>query len=542
VFADNPSMYWRLGEPSGVIAGDSSSSVVGGAAYGTVTRGVAGGLAGDTDKATTFDGSTGYIASGKRIPSPTSFSAEAWFNTTTTRGGKIFGFGSNQTGNSTQYDKHVYMTNSGQLTFGVYANGAGRTTTSPSTYRNGQWHQVVATQGSHGITLYVDGAKVAGNTQYTTNQNTTGFWRVGGDSISGWPSRPSSDFFSGTIDDFSVYPAELTAAKVLAHYTAGKNGGGGGGGSNPPGAPGTLSSTASTSTTVDLAWGAATNASSYRVERQLHTGGSWATVQSGITGQTFHDTGLSPETAYDYRVIATNSVGDGPPSNVLTVTTPSALAPLLANTFEGGTSGSAITAANSGGASGNAFDAVACGSGTVTYVASPAAHGGRAAQLAPSTAACYLSWTSASIVPSTSSYGRAYIYFTARPSTSDVLLKLMDGSGARDAQINMDTAGHLRIIDAANGKQAYFGTAVPLNQWVRIEWHLANSTSAGSMEVRMYAGDSLSPLEAEASTGIATGSSFAALQLGQAFASTAFGTTIGVDDVAYGTTGWLGPP
>ena len=44
---------------------------------------------------------------------------EAWFKTTTTAGGKIIGFGNRSTGNSTSYDRHLYMSNTGRLYFGV---------------------------------------------------------------------------------------------------------------------------------------------------------------------------------------------------------------------------------------------------------------------------------------------------------------------------------------------------------------------------------------------------------------------------------------
>jgi hypothetical protein len=53
------------------------------------------------------------------------------------------------TGNSSQYDKQVYMSNDGMLTFGVY-NGGFDLVTTPNAYNDGQWHQVVGTQGSAG--------------------------------------------------------------------------------------------------------------------------------------------------------------------------------------------------------------------------------------------------------------------------------------------------------------------------------------------------------------------------------------------------------
>ena len=51
------------------------------------------------------------------------------------------------------------MTNDGHLKFGVWV-GFADTITSGNAYNDGQWHQVVATQGSSGLNLFVDGAKV----------------------------------------------------------------------------------------------------------------------------------------------------------------------------------------------------------------------------------------------------------------------------------------------------------------------------------------------------------------------------------------------
>ena len=51
--------------------------------------------------------------------SPTQYTAEVWFKTNTTRGGKLIGFGNTTSGLSATYDRHVYMLNTGKLAFGV---------------------------------------------------------------------------------------------------------------------------------------------------------------------------------------------------------------------------------------------------------------------------------------------------------------------------------------------------------------------------------------------------------------------------------------
>lgn len=142
---------------------------------------------------------------------------ETWIRTTSTKGGKIVGFGSLTMQNSTQYDKHVYMRDDSRLVFGV-KSGSARTVTTPAAYNNGAWHHVVATQGPGGMALYVDGQLRASNALYTGNEKYDGYWRVGGDNLNGWPSRPTSDFFAGQIDETAVYPAALSGSQISAHY------------------------------------------------------------------------------------------------------------------------------------------------------------------------------------------------------------------------------------------------------------------------------------------------------------------------------------
>ena len=219
VIAEQPSAFWRLGEPSGTSvydwAGWNDALVT-----GTVTRGTPGAILGDADTATTFPGDgTGYVSTQTPAAPPTTFTLEAWINTTTTSGGKIIGFGNAATGSSSSYDRHVYMDNRGRIWFGVYPGGV-RTLNSTASYNDGAWHHVVAELGPDGMTLYVDGKRVAQRTDVTSGQDYQGVWRVGGDNLNGWPSQPTSAYFAGAIDDVAVYPTELTATQVVDNYAA----------------------------------------------------------------------------------------------------------------------------------------------------------------------------------------------------------------------------------------------------------------------------------------------------------------------------------
>ena len=215
-----PFLYYRFGETIGTSAADSSTNGRTGTLHGGTTH-VAGSCVSSSSPALTLDGTSGYISTPTQVSSPEVFSLEMWFNTTTTTGGKLIGFGTAQTGTSSQFDRHVYMTDSGHLIFGVYVSGTD-TITSPLAYNDGNWHHMVATLSSTGMKLYVDGAAVASNTGIVEGEPDTGYWRIGYDNLSGWPTAPTSYYFKGIIDDAAVYSTALTATQVAAHHAAGR--------------------------------------------------------------------------------------------------------------------------------------------------------------------------------------------------------------------------------------------------------------------------------------------------------------------------------
>ncbi|WP_133824763.1 LamG-like jellyroll fold domain-containing protein [Actinomycetospora succinea] len=180
-------------------------------------------------RAVTINGSavlTPYVAttSTTAIASTNVFSIVGWFRTNTVLGGRMIGWGSSRTGlTSGGYDRHLYMTNSGQLTFGVYPN-ATKTITSPNAYNDDAWHLAVATLSPAGMVLYVDGAQVAADPTTTTAEGgttRTGWWRVGWDNLNGWPNAPTTYAWAGSMYDAAVMTTALTPAQVTQLYRSG---------------------------------------------------------------------------------------------------------------------------------------------------------------------------------------------------------------------------------------------------------------------------------------------------------------------------------
>ncbi len=221
IYDADPWAYYRLGEASGTVAKDSGPDARTGTYVGTLTRGVAGALTGNPDTAVSLNGSTvGDVASPKLTAAPSTFSLGVWFKTGSTSGGRLIGYSSATSGNSSNYDRMLFLQNDGKLVFGTY-NGVEQRATSTAAYNNSAWHYAVATMSAaDGMRLYVDGSQVATNAA-TTGQNFLGYWRVGSDRV--W-SGATSPTLNGALDEAVVFNQVLTPAQVATQYALGSSG------------------------------------------------------------------------------------------------------------------------------------------------------------------------------------------------------------------------------------------------------------------------------------------------------------------------------
>ncbi|MBN9155506.1 MAG: PKD domain-containing protein [Microbacterium sp.] len=220
VLTDGASLYWRLGGTNTAGGTDwaGTNNAIWQSGTGTSTDTA---LSGETNGSTTFNGtSNGYGTSTSTVSPGYNFAVETWFKTSTTQGGKLIGFGSSATGNSSSYDRHLYMSNNGRLTFGVYPGGV-KTVQSSASYNDNKWHYAVGQLSPAGLQLYVDGQLVGSDPTTTSAQDYTGYWRIGGDNLGGWPNGPSSSYFNGKMDEFAAYPSALTAQQIASHYAIG---------------------------------------------------------------------------------------------------------------------------------------------------------------------------------------------------------------------------------------------------------------------------------------------------------------------------------
>jgi PKD repeat protein len=230
VLADGPAQYWRLGETTGTTGYDHAGTINLAEAAG-ITRGTPGAVAGDA--AITANGAaTGRAASTASVTVPSAaFSVEAWVRTTSTAGGVIAQFGDSATGANTTTDRSLYIDSGGRASFGLSRRvGSGATATlayttvrSPAAVNDGEWHHLVATVGTGGAQLFVDGAQVAANAAMTTANARVnpGFWALGTGTLVSFVDTPASASLAGAIDEVAIYPRTLSPAQVAQHRTAG---------------------------------------------------------------------------------------------------------------------------------------------------------------------------------------------------------------------------------------------------------------------------------------------------------------------------------
>jgi hypothetical protein len=172
-----------------------------------------------------------YIGATTAAVSPTTFSVEAWFwSSTTGVNGKIIGLGNSQSNSSDgTYDRHIYLDKDGRAVFGIYSGGQ-NIVASTASYNDSKWHHVVGTySASTRMNLYVDGVLVAGPTALSGTINTdAGWWKVGCGTLSTWADAAGTAltkpaYFTGRIQYAAVYTVVLTADQVKSHYLAGVN-------------------------------------------------------------------------------------------------------------------------------------------------------------------------------------------------------------------------------------------------------------------------------------------------------------------------------
>jgi hypothetical protein len=216
---------------------------------------------------------------------------------------------------------------------------------------------------------------------------------------------------------------------------------------------------------------------------------------------------------------------------------------ILANGAEAGSApgvgtGAAVTAGNSGGSGGNAYDTV---TGTPTYSTAQAWHGTFAYLFGTTTAATQsLNWTAALGGSFSALGGRAYLNATSF-SVGSMICRGRDGSANQVFRIVTDPTGKITLrVGTSNTLVGTGANSMSLNTWYRAEWFI-NVAASAQVDVQVYAGDSSTLFDsvssATANTGVAN---IAEMNMG-VFTSTASVPNYYLDGLAISTGSFPGP-
>ena len=243
VLASKPAGYWRLEEANGPNAFDETKQNHDGKYRGNVAFGEAGAFKQPTDKAVRFDGKSAFVEfpSDKAFSLPTSgkgLTVEVWMNPKTlefkgeTDDPYVFWIGKGEPGqfewalrfysrNSTRPNRiSAYAFNrSGGLGAGAYVE---------EPLQPNEWIHIVAcfdpgskTNPKAGVSIYKNGVLRGGPaTQKSALYSSFDIVPQAGTAPVRLGTRNFTSFFTGSLDEFAIYPRVLSAAEIMSHYRA----------------------------------------------------------------------------------------------------------------------------------------------------------------------------------------------------------------------------------------------------------------------------------------------------------------------------------
>lgn len=211
------------------------------------------------------------------------------------------------------------------------------------------------------------------------------------------------------------------------------------------------------------------------------------------------------------------------------------------NSFNGGTNGAGVTAANSGGTSGTALDDTYSSGVTYTSTNATGARSPLVCKLANLEDYGYVGWSAVTPGSGRTLYFRIYAYLTGYPP--DVQYSIagtFTDAGSGIISLNLSPTGKLGFMDQSGTVYGATTNSVAQNQWVRIEGKLTFSTSSsnGSGEIRYYAtAGSATATETKTVSSVPLGTTLPYYfdVLG------GIGLDYYVDDIGVSDVTWLGP-
>ncbi|MGH8939735.1 MAG: LamG-like jellyroll fold domain-containing protein, partial [Actinomycetes bacterium] len=213
--------YWRMGETSGTVFADSKGASP--ATISGATLGVAGALAGDTNAAASFNGTSNHARAALNLSATSAVTVEFWlrWNAFANDDDLAMEFTSNFNGNAGGFliDPNAAI---GKFGIGIGTGGSQRNTAYFDRPAPGVWHHYTIVMNSAApaadqIVPYVDGQRVA----FTKGNTGTGAGNFANSPLFFRSRNGTGLFGAGALDELAVYNRALDAAAVAEHYDLG---------------------------------------------------------------------------------------------------------------------------------------------------------------------------------------------------------------------------------------------------------------------------------------------------------------------------------
>jgi hypothetical protein len=228
---------------------------------------------------------------------------------------------------------------------------------------------------------------------------------------------------------------------------------------------------------------------------------------------------------------------------------PAGAAPVTATALsysaEGGVVGATPTTSDT--FSGDPFNVITPGAGTITFDSAHPAQGLRGLKFTTSTTAAspLVEWTSATIGAAvTTDYTRVYGWLPALPSAFTNVMRLYSGATAV-GRLQISTTGTLRYFSDALATPASLGAStwsVPTGALFRLEMRVIHAAT-GSVDLRLFTGANVhgtTPDQTVTITGN-TGTNADRVQFGVGAGNSLASYTIFLDEFGWSGVDWLGP-
>ncbi len=309
VLADAPSAYFRLGDSAGSsIAADSSGASDTATVSAGVTLGGGSALPNDADTSASISGGTLQGPQANLPFNNASRTLEAWFKTNSGAQQGIMGYGVR----ACCYPPtsfNVLLRDATRVDVNYDGLNSSHIFTANYSLADGRWHMIDVGFDGNVLTVYIDGQSIG--------SQTTGAVTTSGDSYGltmGAIRADSVQTFNGSVDEMAVYPAALSASKILTHFNASGN--------SRPAVPQAVSATAGTNSAT-VVWTTVQNVapvSAYVVTAVAAGTSPQNAVATGPNATSVTLTGLAGGKSYTVQVYGINAYGRGAPGSSGSIT------------------------------------------------------------------------------------------------------------------------------------------------------------------------------------------------------------------------------